>query len=222
VTRESSVFAALVIAATMLAVHAVTGQADPLSARLQGGGLPIVPVQAVAAGEVLLSVNVSPVGAVGTIDVLRTTPPFTDAVVAAVRAWRFTPAVDEQRKPMASRVLVGAMFGAPSLRVPTVGQPPKDVAPAATALPMPLTTPMPDYPAGARFGGTVLLETLVAPSGKVVAVTAIRSSPPFDEPAMEAARRWLFRPPQGPGVPPNTYAYLIFAFRPPVVGASKP
>jgi TonB family protein len=209
-----------VIALAIAAARVATGQADPLAARLQSGGLPIVPVQAVAAGEVLLSVNVSPTGSVGAIDVVRTTPPFTDAVVAAVRSWRFAPAEDEQRKRVASRVLVGAMFSSPSLRVPTVGVPPKDVAPAATALPMPLTTPIPQYPPNARTAGTVMIETLVAPSGRVVAVTAIRSNPPFDEPAMEAARGWVFRPPQGPGLPPNTYAYLIFAFRQPVIGPS--
>ena len=220
-TRKSSVFAVALIAA-LAAVRGVTGQGDPQPARLQQGGLPIVPVQAVAAGEVLLSLSVSPTGSVGAVDVLRTTPPFTDVVAAAVRGWRFAPAVDDRRKPMASRVLVGAMFTAPSLRVPTVGVPPKDVTPAATALPMPLTTPMPLFPPSARFGGTVMLETLVSPSGKVVAVTTIHSSPPFDEPAMESARGWLFRPPQGPGLPPNNYAYLIFAFRTPLVGSSPP
>jgi TonB family protein len=220
VTRQSSVFAAALIAAALVAVRGVAGQADPQPARLQNGGLPIVPVQAVAAGEVLLSLNVSPTGSVGAVDVLRTTPPFTDAVVTAVRGWHFAPATDEQRKPMASRVLVGAMFTAPSIRVPTVGVPPKDVTPAATALPMPLTAPMPLFPPNARFGGTVMLETLVGPTGKVVAVTTIRTNPPFDEPAMEAARRWVFRPPQGPGLPPTNYAYLIFAFRQPLVGPS--
>jgi TonB family protein len=220
VTRHAPFFAAVVIAVAVAAVGVVAGQADPLAARLQSGELPIVPVQAAAAGEVLLSLNVSAAGAVGAVDVLRTTPPFTDAVIAAVRAWRFAPAADEQRRPVASRVLVGAMFGSPSLRVPTVGEPPKDVAPAATALPMPLTTPIPQYPPNARYPGTVMIETLVAPSGRVVAVTAIRPNPPFDESAMEAARGWLFRPAQGPGLPPNTYAYLIFAFRQPVIAAA--
>ena len=218
-TRKLPVFAVAALVA-FIGTASVAGQADPLSARLQSGALPVVPVQAVAAGEVLLSVNVSETGTVGAIDVLRSTPPFTAAVVAAVRDWRFAPALDEQRKPVVSRVLVGAMFGSPSLRVPTVGEPPKDVTPAATALPMPLTTPIPQYPPNARTAGTVLIETLVAPSGKVVAVTAIRPNPPFDEPAMEAARGWVFRPPQGPGLPPNTYAYLIFSFRQPVVGPS--
>jgi TonB family protein len=206
VTRQAPFFAAVVIAVAVAAVGVVAGQADPLAARLQSGELPIVPVQAAAAGEVLLSLNVSAAGAVGAVDVLRTTPPFTDAVIAAVRAWRFAPAADEQRRPVASRVLVG--------------EPPKDVAPAATALPMPLTTPIPQYPPNARYPGTVMIETLVAPSGRVVAVTAIRPNPPFDESAMEAARGWLFRPAQGPGLPPNTYAYLIFAFRQPVIGAA--
>jgi TonB family protein len=223
VTRQSRVFAAVVIAAAVATATVLAGQADPLAARLQNGGLPIVPVQAVSAGEVLLSLNVSDRGAVGAIDVLRSTPPFTTAVVAAVRAWRFAPAQDALRKPMPSRVLVGAMFGAPTLNVPTVGEPPKDVTPAATALPMPLTMPMPAYPPNARSAGTVMIETLVARSGRVVGVTLLRSAPPFDDPSMESARAWSFRPPQGPGLPANTYAYLIFAFRVPVVGpASRP
>jgi TonB family protein len=212
-----------VIAAAVVAAKVVAGQADPLPARLQSGGLPIVPVQAVSAGEVLLSLNLSDAGVVGAVDVLRTTPPFTAAVVAAVRGWRFAPALDALRKPMASRVLVGAMFGAPTLLTPTVGEPPRNVAPAATALPMPLTTPMPAFPPNARSGGTVMIETLVGPSGRVVGVTLLRSSPPFNDPSMESARAWSFRPPQGAGLPLNTYAYLIFAFRVPVIGAaSKP
>jgi TonB family protein len=219
-TRKLPVFAGAVLAAFIVTTF-VVGQADPLSARLVSGDVPYVPVQAIAAGEVLLSVTVSDTGAVGAIDVLRSTPPFTEAVVAAVRGWRFAPAQDDQRKPIVSRVLVGAMFGPPSIRTPTVGTPPKDITPAATALPMPLTTAIPEFPTNARNGGTVMIETLVAPSGKVVAVTAIRSSPPFDEPAMEAARGWSFRPPQGPGLPPNTYAYLIFSFRPPVAGGGR-
>jgi TonB family protein len=223
VTRQSAVFAAIVIAAAVAAVRVVAGQADPLAARLQSGQLPTVPVQAVSAGEVLLSVNVSAGGAVGAVDVLRSTPPFTNAAVAAVRGWRFAPAVDALRKPMASRVLVGAMFGAPTLNVPTLGEPPRDVTPAATALPMPLTMPMPAYPPNARSAGTVMIETLVASSGRVVGVTLLRSAPPFDDPSMESARKWSFRPAQGPGLPANTYAYLIFAFRVPVVGpASRP
>jgi TonB family protein len=216
-TFRLPVFAAAVLAA-VLVTRFVAAQADPIAARLRSGDVPNAPVQAVSAGEVLLSVSVSEAGAVGAIDVLRSTPPFTDITVATVRGWRFAPAEDEQRKRMASRVLVGAMFGSPSLRVPTVGEQPKDVAPAATALPMPLTTAIPQYPPNARSGGVVMIETLIAPSGRVVGVTALRSAPPFDEIAMEAARGWLFRPPQGPGRPPNTYAYLIFVFRPPVVG----
>ncbi len=216
-TRQSLVFAAVAIVAA-LAARSAAGQADPLAARLRGGSLPGMPVQAVSAGEVLLSVNVSDAGAVGPIDVLRSTPPFTDAVLAAVRDWRFAPAEDALRKPMASRVLVGAMFGPPSLNTPTVGEPPKDVAPAAASLPWPAATTMPLYPPNARSAGAVLVETLVAATGKVVGVTVVRSAPPFDNPAMDAARAWSFRPPQAGGVPPNAYVYLIFVFRPPVVG----
>ena len=66
----------------------------------------------------------------------------------------------------------------------------------------------------------MLVETRVDPAGRVVGVTAVRSAPPFDTPAMDAARAWTFRPAQGAAAPPSTYAYLLFVFRQPVMGAS--
>jgi TonB family protein len=213
-------FALVLSGALVIGSIGLSAQADIAPARYQDGSLPRFPVQAVSGGEVLLSVSVSSAGAVDSIDVLRSTPPFIDAVVAAVRGWHFAPGEDPQRKPMASKVLVGAVFGAPSLNVPTTGQPPKDIDAGPSSLPWPVTAPVPQYPQNARSGGAVLVETLVAPNGKVVGVTALRSAPPFDDPAMNAAQRWLFRPAQGAGLPPSAYVYLIFEFRPPVIGAA--
>jgi len=183
-----------------------------------------MPPLATGGGDVMLSVAVSSAGAVGAIDVLRSTPPFTDTVVGAVRTWKFSPALDPGRKPMDTRVLVDAVIGAPSLNVPTVGTPPKDVSPADTRVPFPAATSAPVYPVNARSEGTVLVETRVDPSGQVVGVTAVRSAPPFDTAAMDAARAWKFRPAEGPAAPPSTYAYLLFVFRQPIVGgpAKKP
>jgi TonB family protein len=163
----------------------------------------------------LLSVAVSSSGAVTAVDVLRTTPPFTEALVQAVRTWRFSPALDAKRKPMNTRVLVDGVIGAPSLplRGPTLGTPPKDVSTADTRVPFPAQTAQPSYPVNARFAGTVLVEARVDPTGHVVGATAVRSSPPFDTPALDAARTWTFRPAQGADVPPTTLAYLLFVFR---------
>jgi TonB family protein len=55
----------------------------------------------------------------------------------------------------------------------------------------------PQYPDEAqrrRIGGAVTLEALIGPDGKVKDVRVIRSTPPFDEAAMDAVRQWEFEP----------------------------
>src|SRR5712691_8042593 len=143
-------------------------QADIEPARFVDGAIPRMPPLATAGGDVMLSVAVSSAGAASAIDVLRSTPPFTDAVVEAVRTWRFSPALDSARKPMDTRVLIAVVIGAPSLNVPTVGTPPKDVSPADARVPFPSRTSAPAYPVNARSEGAVLVETRVDPAGHVV------------------------------------------------------
>jgi TonB family protein len=174
----------------------------------------------VAGGQVLLSVAVSSGGAVGPIDVLRATPPYTDDLIEAVRTWRFSPALDPKRKPMDTRVLIGEAISAPSLRVPTLGTPPKDISTSDMRVPFPAQTAPAPFLVNARSGGRVLVETRIDSTGHVVAVTAVRSNPPFDAAALDTARSWTFRPAQDPMAPPSTYAYLLFVFRQPVVGGT--
>src|ERR1043166_3537923 len=75
-------------------------ETPPEPARLLDGSVPAMPPSAPAGGNVVVSVAVLPDGHVGTIDVLRTTPPYTDALVESVRAWRFSPALDSKRRPI--------------------------------------------------------------------------------------------------------------------------
>jgi TonB family protein len=56
----------------------------------------------------------------------------------------------------------------------------------------------PDFPEEAqrrRVGGAVGLELLIGPDGRVKDVRVVRSSPLFDEAAMDAARKWEYEPP---------------------------
>jgi TonB family protein len=73
----------------------------------------------------------------------------------------------------------------------------------------------------ARTEGTVVIEARVDATGHVVKAEAVRSSPPFDSPALDAARSWTFRPGRGAGAPASTYAYLIFIFRQPIFGPTS-
>ena len=197
-------------------------QADVEPARFIDGSIPRMPPLAAAGGDVALSIAVSSTGAVSAIDILRTTPPFTDALVQAVRSWRFTPALDSRRKPVDSHVLVDAVVGSPGGYAPTVGTPPKDVSTSDMRVPFPAQTYGPAYPVNARSEGTVLVEARVDSTGHAVAVTAVRSAPPFDSPALDAVRSWTFRPAQGADAPPSTYAYILFVFRQTVYAAPAP
>src|SRR5215472_16380617 len=192
-------------------------QADIQPARLRAGAIPVVPVTMRAGADVIVSVAVSSDGAVTDVDVLRSTPPFTDAVVRAVRMWRFTPAVDQDQKPMATRVLVDALARPPSLNSPTVGTPPVNLG-VDVRIPYPAEAPPPLYPINARTEGTVIVETRLDASGRVIEATTVRSVPPFDSPALDAARGWTFRPATAPNVAPSPYVYLVFVFRQPIVG----
>jgi TonB family protein len=214
--RRSVVIASAIVLAS---VAPALAQADIEPARFSDGSIPqrVSPLAA-GGGDVMLSVAVSASGAVGAVDVLRSTPPYTDAVVHAVRTWRFSPALDSKRKPMDTHVLVGAVVGVPAVEAPARGTQPRDVSTADTRVPFPAQTFSAPYPVNARGEGTVLVEARVDASGHVVGVTAVRSFPPFDTIALDAARAMTFRPAQDAAAPPSTLAYLLFVFRQPVTG----
>jgi hypothetical protein len=81
----------LVVALTGSAAAAQSGFTP---ARYVSGTLPAAPALAVSGGEVFLDVLVASDGHVDSIRTLRMTPPFTGAVIGAVRGWRLLPATD--------------------------------------------------------------------------------------------------------------------------------
>jgi hypothetical protein len=154
-----------------------------LPARYAMGVLPPMPMTAVGGGEVILEATVNAIGRVTAIAPLRTTPPFADLVVAAVRDWRFDPAQDmvapPDRQPylgaVEAKVLVVGVFAAPALTAPTLGEPPRDVAAPSDDSPFPLAITTPSYPPLALGGGVVLLEVCVGADGVVTDTSVIRT-----------------------------------------------
>ena len=197
-------------------------------ARYRAGTVPALPVMAVSGGQVLVELAVSREGRVTAVTALQTTPPFTDVVVSAVRDWQFRPAegpvapepgrADEppSRLPVASKVLVAAIYRPPALNAPTLGDAPKHIASASDETAFPLTTTMPPFPPSALSSGVVLVEARIDPNGAVADVTVIRSAPPFDDVARRAARQWSFRPARVRGTPVSTLVYLVFGFPVPI------
>ena len=210
-----------------VAAIAIAGQEGFTPAQYRDGVLPQIPIQALGGGEVFVELSVSNSGVVSGVRTLRATPPFTEAVNDVVLGWHFRPAEEEvgpaagkpeptPRRPVESTVLVAGIFRPPTVNTPTLGEPPRDVASASNETPFPLTTVTPRYPPLARESGMVLIAARVDTAGGVADVTVIRSARPFDEPALDAARRWTFRPARVRGTAVATLVYMAFAFRQPV------
>lgn len=96
---------------------------------------------------------------------------------------------------------------APAPPPPVASAPaPRPVAPAATSQPQPLSTPAPRYPAQAlRNGehGTVMVRAEIGADGVPTSVEVARSSGSrsLDRAALDAVRRWRFRPAMADGRP---------------------
>jgi TonB family protein len=221
--------AGLVIAGLTVGIFAQTPWKPAI---FRSGTRPVTPVQAVAGGEVFVEATVTAAGRVGQLSTLRSTPPFTQYVLDAVRDWQFQPA--EQMIPtvpgdptsmaartVESKVVIACIFRPPTLNAPTVGDPPKDVQPATDDVAVPSSTVTPLYPPRALADGTVVVQVAVDVNGRVVNATIVRSAPGFDESALAAARKWTFRPARIHGRLEETFAYIVFGFRQPVTSPSR-
>jgi TonB family protein len=225
--RHKLIVSAALLMLVLCAPATSGAQTGFVAARLVNGGLPVTPVLAVSGGEVFLEVTVTADGRVDGIRTLRTTPPFTGALIEAVRGWRFTPATqraepstgsqESSGKPVASPVFVAAMFAPPALNGPTLGQPPQDLLSASNETAMPTAATPAAYPPRAVGTGTVLVEVTIDGATARTEARVKVSSPAFDAAAMAAARSWSFLTARRQGQVVTTHAYLLFAFREPVV-----
>ncbi len=215
---------ALVVAAVLVAAP-LSAQQPYTPARHAAGSPPGLPVLAVGGGQAFVELTVGPDGAVKKVTALRSTPPFTLGLANAVTAWRFSPAMEDALgadgrpqgpKPVASRILVASLFRAPTLLTPTLGEKTVNVGSASPEVAYPSATNEPPYPPQAMAGGVVLVEVTVDGAGAVKDARVIGSAPPFDQAAIDAARKWRFRPARVNGHATATYAYLIFGFPQPL------
>jgi TonB family protein len=197
-------------------------QAPFTPARLVSGDAPALPVETSTGGQVLVEAAVDLTGSVSGVTVLRTTPPFDEAVIAAVHGWRFSPAevvrADGTRGATGTSVLVAAILRPPTLlNGPTAGEPPTDVKVPSERVPFPTGISVPPFPPLALAGGVVMLEVDVRPDGSVGRAVVTRSGPGFDSAAIDAIRRWTFRPARLGGTAVSSVAYVIFGFSQPII-----
>jgi hypothetical protein len=198
---------ALMVSAALAAAQIAA--AEP--AAFMQGILPAQPSVLVGGGEVLLEVAVEATGAVSEIHTLRATAPYTDRLRGAVKNWKFEPARTESGVAVPSRVLVGGFYGPATAPGPgfALGDAPRDVAAASDGVPFPTQTMPAVYPALAFGPAQVFVELSIATDGAFTAEAVGDTIAPFREVALDATRKWRFRPVAAPAL-----AYVIFGFRP--------
>jgi len=212
---------------TAVLVATLSAQAPYAPARYARGAAPVLPAMTVGGGQAFLELTVRSNGTVETIKPIRSTPPFTQALSDAVTGWQFTPALEDAMdadgkpvgpKTVPSKVLVASIFRAPTLLTPTLGEQPANVDTPSVEVAFPSLTPEPPYPPQALAAGVVIIEASVDTQGRVAAARVIGSSPAFDQAALDAARKWRFKPARIKGHAASTYVYLVFGFPQPVTG----
>jgi TonB family protein len=221
-SRAVTLALGVTLAATTLAARQPNRQNTPFQpARYRAGALFTLPNTVVGGGEVWLDVAVDEGGNVNSVTPLRATPPFTELFASAVRGWTFRPARDAGTAS-ASHVFVAALIRPPSLTVgSTLGEQPRNVAAPSPALAVPRSTVLPaQNPLGQR-SGVVLVELDVSTQGAVTRTAIVRSAPPFDSAATDAAAKWTFAAAQLRGIAVQSIAYVAFGF-PEVVTSPSP
>ena len=165
------------------------------------------------AGIVILEVIIGTDGKVRDGRVMRSVAFLDDAAIEAVRQWEYTPTeLDGKLVPVVMTVTVSFNLDKvpfePALVVfpwPAAQGAVRAGYTGTVAVPRQTKNARADFPGKARSagstGGAVLLELLVGTDGKVTDVRVIRSSPLFDNEALETARKWEFEQTLVNGVP---------------------
>ena len=190
------------------------------------GELPsLPPAVVVGGGEVLVEAIINENGALIRPVLLRSTPPFSEMVLDAIRGWKFAPALsvrpDGTVGPVESGILIAGVFRPPTLIGPTLGDPPRDLRNASPNVPYPVSLISPPYPPQALMGSVILFEVLLDEAGRIRNARALLSDPGFDGAARAALLQWKFRPGSFRGRPAASTAYILFGFSPPVVSSVR-
>jgi TonB family protein len=190
-------------------------------ARFLSGKSPEQPPLAAEGGVTVLEVHVAPSGIVTDAVVLDEASPYTETIRQVTTLWRFRPA-EEDGAAIASRVLVVGVFRPPVLMGTALAEP-TSVRLPSEAVPYPMgPMPVPEYPPNALFEGVAMVEVEIDDAGDVVVAKMLSPERGFDETALDAARRFRFRPARHEGRPVPSFALIFFGFRQPLTTPGLP
>lgn len=132
-------------------------------------------------------------------------PALAGLIERAVQDWKFAPA-RHGGQPVAGELRVPIIIVGPASHWQGKQVPPRVLAQAAPVYPMAMRR--------SGLKGDVLVDFVVDREGRVTHAYVVRSmNPAFDEPALEAVRRWRFEPGTWGGTPVNTHMRVPIRFQ---------
>jgi len=178
---------------------------------ISAGDVPYPPAS-VADGVVVLRVTSDRTGKVTGTGAVRDIASLTDPATAAVRSWKFRPAV------AGASVMTVAVVFRPAL---VVAAPPAFDAVQPEALsdytpPGIRTVQYPEFPVNGVAAGTVVLQAAVDEAGRPGAIEVIRGVGSLTSRATQAIKSWRFAPAKYNGKPTPSKIAIAFVFRQPI------
>jgi hypothetical protein len=176
----------------------------------------------VGGGEVMIEFIVDERGLVTRPSIVRSTPPYTEMLLAAMAGWRFEPAraVNEfgTERAVETPVAVSAIFRPPTFyNGPTLGEGPREVGKLSGDVASPVSLVTPAYPPQAFLATAVLYEVLLNQSGQPLEARGFAADPAFDGVSRDALAQMSFRGGTYRSRPVPSTTYVLFAFRSPML-----
>ena len=193
-------------------------------------------------GQIVLRVAIANDGSVKEVSIIGGEPSLASLVSAAIRKWRYVPAMKaghfvESEKEITIAYRLASDLSIPEEPVSSVPREPKEdlmseIASGnlhhgkedGTTPPKGLQMPDPDYSEAARidkFQGTLLVGVVVASDGKPRDVWVVRPlGHGLDEKAVDAVKAWIFAPAMRNGNAVSTVVSVEVSFR--LSGGNEP
>ncbi len=186
---------------------------------LASAGELVHPFSSIVYGTVAVELTVSQAGDVESVNVTRDVATLSLEAVRDVQKWTFRPAISDGN-PIASKASVILMFNPRLNNPPGIPLTPEaelsDGEVSRFAPPKVMHVVYPRYPISSVGMGTVVLEVQVGLSGEVELMRVVRDIKSLTPEAIEAVKRWTFRPARldGRETPSRAWVAILFT-RPP-------
>lgn len=175
------------------------------------------PWNIITPGISVLDVSLDATGHLASVDVLREVPLLTNAAESALQSRKFKPASVAGKQQPSDLLVAFVLPPAAAFPPYPVFSPlsPKSGSVSRYAPPGIVSASYAQYPVNSVVSASVIIQVAVGADGNATSWQAIRGLDPFTRFALEAAKKWRFRPATLDDRPVRSNLAIDFIFQPP-------